>query len=570
MSVGLVGAGPAVEAVESALGDVDSAVSTCEPDEIEDYDLGIVVDVAGAGTFERANERALETEASWIAIELGGVGGVPVVDAAITGFGPETACYECLRKRVRANVDPAEEPTEAPPPTTARFAGAIAGRVAASTLDRSVDAPEVFGFVTEIPDATRRLLPVPHCTCGTEPSRTIERTAVDRDLEATIARAEQGLDDRLGIVQEVGEIESFPAPYYLARNGDTDGFSDVSSTGPAAGVDVNWNAALMKALGEAYERYSAGVYRRESFRTATIEELARPIAPSSFVTPEPPGDGPYDWIEGQDLATGQGVQVPASVTVYPPSDDRFRPANTTGLGFGNAMVEALLSGLYEVIERDASMLSWYSTFEPLELDVSDDRFETLARRVNVEGLSVTPLLLTQDIDVPVVAVAVHRADGEWPRFALGSSANLDPAAAARSALAEAVQNWFELRQMGPDGAVDASGAIGDYATFPDVVADFVDAAGTVPAADVAPDAPDDGGEALSAVVERVTDAGLSPYAVRLTPRDIEAIGFEAVRVLVPSAQPLFLGDPYFGERLETVPDRLGFEARPDRAFHPFP
>ncbi|ACV13110.1 protein of unknown function DUF181 [Halorhabdus utahensis DSM 12940] len=570
MTVGLVGAGPAADAVESALSDVEGAVETAAPDEIDEYELAIVIEVAGANAFEQANQRAIQTGTSWIAIELGGVGGVPVVDAAITGFGPETACYECLRKRVRANVDPTEEPTKAPPPTTARFAGAVAGRAAASTLDRSVDGPEVVGFVREIPDATRRLLSVPHCECGSEPSRTIDRTTADRDLEATIGRAEQGLDDRVGIVQEVGEIESFPAPYYLARNGDTEGFSDVSSTGPAAGVDVDWNGALMKALGEAYERYSAGVYRTDRLQTASVEELDNPIAPSAFVTPEPPESDSIEWIEGENLATSQSVQVPASVAMYPPAGDRFRPANTTGLGFGNATVEALLSGLYEVIERDAAMLSWYSTFEPLALDVGDGAFETLARRVRTEGLSVTPLLLTQDVDVPVVAVAVHRADGDWPRFALGSGAHLDPAAAARSALAEAVQNWFELRQMGPDGAADAGGAIGEYAAFPDIVADFVDAAGTVSADAVAPDEPLAGSEALSTVVDRVTAAGLSPYAVRLTPRDVEAMGFEAVRVLVPSAQPLFLGEPYFGDRLETVSDRLGFEARPDRPFHPFP
>ncbi|CCQ34666.1 YcaO-like family domain-containing protein [Halorhabdus tiamatea SARL4B] len=570
MTVGLVGSGPAAEAVESALADVGENVTTAAPDAIGEFELGVVVDVAGANAFERANEHALTTGAAWIAVELGGVGGVPVVDAAITGFGPETACYSCLRKRVRANVDPTEKPTEAPPPTTARFAGAIAGRAAASTLDPSVEGPDIFGFVTEIPDATRQLLPVPHCTCGSDTSRAIEQTTADRDLETTIAMAEAGLDDRVGIVQEVGEIESFPAPYYLARNGDTAGFSDVSSTGPAAGVDVDWNAALMKALGEAYERYSAGVYRAENFTTAAVDELDNPVAPSSFVTPEPPEDGPYDWIEGENLASGQPVQVPASVTVYPPAGDRFRPATTSGLGFGNATVEALLSGLYEVIERDAAMLSWYSTFEPLELSVEDERFETLARRVRTEGLSVTPLLLTQDVDVPVVAVAVHREGGEWPRFALGSGAHLDPAAAARSALAEAVQNWFELRQMGREGAADAGGAIGEYAAFPDAVETFVDADGAVSAADVAPDVAIEGAEALSAVVERVADADLTPYAVRLTPRDVEAMGFEAVRVLVPDAQPLFLGEPYFGDRLEAVSDRLGFEARPDRAFHPFP
>ena len=48
------------------------------------------------------------------------------------------------------------------------------------------------------------------------------------------------------------------------------------------------------------------------------------------------------------------------------------------------------------------------------------------------------------------------------------------------------------------------------------------------------------------------------------------MGFEAVRVVCRAAQPVFFDDAYFGERAEDVPEKLGFEARPDRAHHPFP
>jgi ribosomal protein S12 methylthiotransferase accessory factor len=48
------------------------------------------------------------------------------------------------------------------------------------------------------------------------------------------------------------------------------------------------------------------------------------------------------------------------------------------------------------------------------------------------------------------------------------------------------------------------------------------------------------------------------------------MGFEAVRALVPAAQPLFTDEPYFGERAERVPRELGFEPRLDRDHHPFP
>jgi ribosomal protein S12 methylthiotransferase accessory factor len=239
-------------------------------------------------------------------------------------------------------------------------------------------------------------------------------------------------------------------------------------------------------------------------------------------------------------------------------------------GGGKTGTEALLSGLYEVVERDATMLAWYSTFDPLGLGVDSEAFAELRKHARAEDLSVTPLLCTQDVDVPVVAVAVHRED--WPRFSLGSAADLDPAAAATDALAEALQNWMELRAMGPDRAREEDGAIGRYADFPREVRGFVDPETTVPASEVGPSDPptDDSAAELDAVLDALADADLDAYAARLTPRDVEQAGFEAVRVLVPDAQPLFVSGPFFGERAKTVPREMGFQARLNRPFHPFP
>jgi ribosomal protein S12 methylthiotransferase accessory factor len=297
------------------------------------------------------------------------------------------------------------------------------------------------------------------------------------------------------------------------------------------------------------------------------------VGPSAFVRPEgwtePSPDEEVAWVEGRDLHAGDSVSLPAEFVRFPPPEVRHRPSITTGLGLGSSSVEALLSGCYEVIERDATMLSWYSTFEPLALTVESERFETLRSRARAEDLDVTALLVTQDVDVPVVAVAVHRESG-WPRFAVGSDADLDPAAAAASALAEALQNWMELRSMGEDDAADADGAIGRYADFPDPAREFLDAETAIPAASVGPAEPMDGEAELAAVLDRLADADLSACAARLTTRDVEALGFEAVRVLVPEAQPLFTGEPFFGERASEVPAELGFEARLDREHHPYP
>jgi len=55
-----------------------------------------------------------------------------------------------------------------------------------------------------------------------------------------------------------------------------------------------------------------------------------------------------------------------------------------------------------------------------------------------------------------------------------------------------------------------------------------------------------------------------------TTRDVAAIGFEAVRALIPSGQPLTFGSPTFGDRARSVPEQLGFEPALERDHHPFP
>lgn len=571
-TVGIVGSGPAAEAVQAALSDVDVDVRTRSADQLAAVDFAVVTGLAGHAVFETANRAASTGGTPWLAVEVGGVGGHALedVDAAVAGFAPDSGCYRCLQTRVAANAD---ETTEEPRASRSgvRLAGAHAGQEAVSLLSGEAG---ILGGVIEIPYAQRTFLPVPNCeVCGDVRDRTLSRTTDDVSLEEALGRAEQALDERVGVVKTVGEVESFPAPYYLATNSDTTGFSDAAAAKQAAGVSGDWNEAFMKALGEALERYSAGVYRESEFAVGPAADR-NAVPPSEFVRPggeyrQPNPDDAVQWVPGERLATGERVDLPAEFVQFPPPESAYKPAITTGLGLGSSGVGALLSGLYEVVERDATMLAWYSTFEPLGLTVSDEAFETLARRARAEGLSVTPMLVTQDVDVPVVTVAVHRED-EWPRFAVGSGADLDAKAAARAALTEAVQNWMELRSIGPEDAAEESGAIGRFASFPDSARELVDIDASVPAESVGPDSVPDGAAELDLVTERVTETGLDAYAARITPQDVERIGFEAVRVLVPSAQPLFTGDAYFGERASAVPPALGFEPRLDRELHPYP
>ncbi len=567
VSIGLVGSGPAIEAIAAALDDVGIDARRSSLETLSAHRLAVVVDRAGAESFSEVDE---SRKGPWVAVELGGLGGYAIegVEASVAGFAPETGCYRCLRSRIESREFELEAGDS--DPATARLAGAIAGQRIVAAL--CGEEGRLFGRVVELPYTERRLLGIPTCERCDGPSTPPAGDGEGRSIEAAISRAEAGVDERVGIVGTVGEIASFPAPYYLATVGETGGFSDASAATKAAGVAVDWDAAYMKALGEALERYSAGVYRTERFEYARPAEVAGAIPPERFVRAGP-ADSELPWTEGERLDTGDSVLLPAELVYFPPPETEFGPAITTGLGLGNTRTEAPLSGLYEVIERDATMLAWYSTYEALELAVEDETFATLSRRAASEELSVKALLVTQDVDVPVVAVAVYKGGEErkdrWPRFALGSGADLDTTAAARSALCEALQNWMELRSMGPETAAEQSGWIGRYASFPEPVRDLLDVSRRVEA-DAVGDRSLSAEDELESLVSRVNDAGLRPYSASITPSDVRTLGFEATRVLVPAAQPLFTRKPVFGERAETVPKTMGFEPRLDRDPHPYP
>jgi len=572
MELAVCGRGPAVDAITAAAEDIDGTVRQIKPAALSDDPAllpatGAVVAPTGAEVFPVATDHFDR----WVAVEIGGLGGYPIddIDAAVTTFGPDTACYRCLTYRVGAHEDASGESPNGDR-STVRLAGAIAGTRLISLLAGETTG----GTIRELPGPERHLLSVPDCDCGNDKAVSGSRPLTHRSVtvDDALTRAERAVDERVGLVTTVGERESFPVPYYIADIADTTGLSDTAAADLAAGVDADWDRAYMKAIGEALERYSAGVYRTRTATRGSERTLAAPVSPRRFVRPDkfeqPDPEHRIDWIDGRSLPDGERVSLPAEFVWFPPPTHRYRPAITTGLGLGNSPIEAVLAGLYEVIERDATMLAWYSTFEPLGLTIEDDVVDELTKRARAESLTVTLLVVTQDVDVPVVAAAVHR-DGEWPQFAVGSGADIDPTAAARSALAEALQSWMELRAMGPELAADQGGAIAEYAERPAAAESFVDPDTRIPAERLGE--PSLTGETeLRAVCDRLSAVGLDAYAARLTTRDVDALGFEAVRAVVPAAQPLFTGNPYFGERARSVPESMGFEPRLDRSYHPYP
>ncbi len=289
------------------------------------------------------------------------------------------------------------------------------------------------------------------------------------------------------------------------------------------------------------------------------------------------------WIEGSDLLTGESVWVPAQLVLMyykpHPAECLIGYATTAGLAYQTSRRRAILHGLFEVVERDALNVRWYSRLPPARVEVDLEQvmaahFGVPQSRMATPHLEVGVFLLTLDSPIPVLAVVgVDRSRTE--RAFLGGTG---AASRREDALGQAL---FELGQC--QTGFHFEDPFGRSPIYPDSdltdVVEFFDAplyygyAGNLPRtswftssqrlvawADLA--SPDD---AEAAVYERteqwLRQAELHP--VLLDFGDVCPPGMAITKVYVPGLthacpprNPM-LGHPRFYE----LPRRLGFADR---------
>ena len=213
----------------------------------------------------------------------------------------------------------------------------------------------------------------------------------------------------------------------------------------------------------------------ESLETWTAEELAIPIVRGSHAAlrkrrrvvdvralPRPRGklalDATWSWVEGFDLARGEPVLVPAQAVtldttfVRPPIFD----ISSNGLASGNVLVEAIVHGLCEVIERDAEA-AWRRAGgdRRIVLDsIEDAACRALIDRIVAAGARVYVWDLASDVGIAAIGCAIMEDPREpaWRTlgFYQGFGAHLVPEVAIVRAITEAAQTRLTYIAGGRD------------------------------------------------------------------------------------------------------------------------
>jgi YcaO-like protein with predicted kinase domain len=261
---------------------------------------------------------------------------------------------------------------------------------------------------------------------------------------------------RFGITRlaDVTGLDAIGLPVFVAVRPNSRALA--TSQGKGLDRDAARASALMESIegwhGERVDR----PMRHESYlglRRAGLDPVDPQLLARTAGT-ELHLDAPLLWTEGEELGTGAPVWVPfdAVTSNFVRQEVGGSPLllSTNGLASGNHLLEAVIHGLYELIERDAlALFSLTAAAEQkarqVDLDtVEDEGCRAIFGLLAAAGVAAAAWDITTDVGVPAyTAVIVDQGErARWRvlgRFS-GHGCHLDPGIALARALSEAVQS----------------------------------------------------------------------------------------------------------------------------------
>lgn len=222
------------------------------------------------------------------------------------------------------------------------------------------------------------------------------------------------------------------------------------------GKGISKDHAKASAMMEGFERYSAEKQTSDDTVIANLDEISKKgnyIDPKSLNLPKELEKGDIsslnlEWNLAHDIISGEDYYVPSNAVYHPytheNSTNSLFKSNTNGLASGNVLDEAILHGMFEVIERDAWSIFelTHKNYAQIDLDsieseiVNDaiDKFES-------EGIKIKLMDFTADIDIPTIAASADdTVTKDAGLLTLGMGTHLDPEVAILRALTEVAQS----------------------------------------------------------------------------------------------------------------------------------
>jgi ribosomal protein S12 methylthiotransferase accessory factor len=420
----------------------------------------------------------------------------------------------------------------------------------------------------------------------------------------TTSRWQDLVSPRVGLVREIapqvrGAEEPLPPYLYTATLSNFDFRTVNRQERLAAGKGRTEGDAINAAIGEAAERYCGYHWDPRKTFLATWDQVQRAaLSPADCVLYADAQyrrtDWPYrrwnvddavTWLPALELPQRRDIAVPASLAylVHPVAraEDFFAPATSNGLAAGPSLNAAILSGLSELIERDALLITWMNRLPAVEIMLEESASavglsavaRAIVRHYQRFGVLVRAFLMRTDLPVAVVMAIAFDSSPQRPAAVVGMGCHLSPAAALDKALFELCQGRpSESRRYADDPPHARLRAYEDVKTLEDHPAflsmrehldefAFLWSRGErTSLADLPQGSTGDVDRDLDVCVAGLTQGGHRVAFVELTTSDIAPYGLHVVRAFASGLQPIHFGngqERLGGRRLFELPRQLG-------------
>jgi ribosomal protein S12 methylthiotransferase accessory factor len=365
----------------------------------------------------------------------------------------------------------------------------------------------------------------------------------------------------------------------------------------ASGKGMTIAEAQMSALGEALERYSGACWNIEEITFRRRCELdGESLDPRELVlfAPSQYADLPYSaysedsvlgWVPARSLVRDELVFVPALAVFMnyemQRQEEFIFPITSNGLAAGPTLTEAILRAAFELLERDAAMITWLNRLPCTRVDPlshPDPDVQEVCRAYARRGVHFELYLLPTDHPVKVFVAVGYQEGGNGPAAVVGLGAEMESPVAARRAVMEVAQVRPALRQSmrRPElcrrmkELLDDHRRVADledhdllYAS-PDTLRNF-DFLRERPLASISweQEAPSSALAKLRCLADHFRTTKTDLLYFNLTSQDLHEFGVYAARVIIPGFQPIDFGwkeRRLGGDRLYELPQHLGLRS----------
>ena len=362
-------------------------------------------------------------------------------------------------------------------------------------------------------------------------------------------------------------VHNFTAGHAIRKEHVTIESLRLATRDQSGGKGKSLSKARVSGLCEALERYSAVYINDTPDRIASLNDLGNDaIHPNDLMlfsdaqyenreswnqgqsgrfqhVPEPfDVDAIMGWRRIQSLRNGTYKFVPMAYCYYgyDEAGKTFCRADSNGLAAGNCIEEAILQGLFELIERDAVAQWWYSRLRMPAVDLSsfeDDYIDHLIDYYQELGRDIWVLDVTTDTGVPTFVAVSGNTKHSPEEILMGFGTHVDARLAITRALLEINQSLPAILKSPQERAAQMLPDFADVIHWWDeaTISDHPHlkpepGLGNFQAADFPRITQFDIKKEILNIVERLHELGMDTFVLNMTRKDV---ALPVVRVFVP-------------------------------------